>query len=226
MVEEVLAPLEEVVAVAVSADTYTFNNTSYPIQIIRKNNKNTYIRVKNNTIIITTNHFTRNNQIIKLINDNKPFIEKMLNKNNLKSEDSTFKLFGNSYDIIYGFPDIEITQNKIYASNEKAFSKYLSQYLEKIYSERLNYYYKMFNESIPVPHLKIRKMTSRWGVCNINNHNVTLNSELSKYDLKCLDYVIVHELSHFVHPNHSKNFWLLVSKYCPNYKEIRKSLKN
>ena len=69
-------------------------------------------------------------------------------------------------------------------------------------------------------------MTSRWGVCNIKNHNVTLNSELSTYNIECLNYVIVHELSHFIHPNHSKDFWFLVGKYYPNYKEIRKYLRN
>ena len=68
-------------------------------------------------------------------------------------------------------------------------------------------------------------MTSRWGVCNIRNHNVTLNIELSKYDMDCLDYVIVHELSHFIHHNHSKSFWNLVEKYYPNYKISRKKLK-
>ena len=69
-------------------------------------------------------------------------------------------------------------------------------------------------------------MTSRWGVCNIKNKNITLNLELSKYKVECLEYVIIHELSHFIHPNHSPSFWSLVSKYCPKYKEIRKSLKN
>ncbi len=67
-------------------------------------------------------------------------------------------------------------------------------------------------------------MTSRWGVCNIKNHNVTLNLELSKYPKVYLNYVIVHELSHFIHPNHSKEFWLLVSKYCPNYKDIKEKV--
>ena len=68
-------------------------------------------------------------------------------------------------------------------------------------------------------------MTTRWGVCNIKNHNVTLNYNLSKYDIKCLDYVIVHELSHFIHHNHSKEFWSLVEKYYPKYKECKKMLK-
>ena len=45
------------------------------------------------------------------------------------------------------------------------------------------------------------------------------------YDITKLDYVIVHELSHFIHFNHSKEFWNLVNKYCPRYKQIKKELK-
>ena len=43
--------------------------------------------------------------------------------------------------------------------------------------------------------------------------------------LECLDYVIVHELAHLIEPNHSKNFWNIVSKYCSHYKELRKELR-
>ena len=92
--------------------------------------------------------------------------------------------------------------------------------------EHLNLQYNKFTKRIPYPELKIRKMTSRWGVCNIKTKVITLNLEWIKRDTKYLDYVIVHELSHFIHPNHSKNFWLQVSKYYPNYKEIRKYLRN
>jgi len=69
-------------------------------------------------------------------------------------------------------------------------------------------------------------MTSKWGVCNITKKIVTLNLELIKLDIKYLDYVIVHELSHLIYPNHSKDFWNLVYKYCPNYKLYRKEMKN
>lgn len=208
-----------------SANTYILNNKEYPIEIIRKNNKNTYLRVKDSKIIVTTNYLTSLTTINKLIKNNTTFINKQLTKEDLKKEDTTFKLFGNSYDIIYGFKDTEIENNKIYTKDLKTLNKYLSKYITNIYNERLNYYYHLFEENIPIPNLKIRKMTSRWGVCNIKNHNVTLNLELSKYNIECLNYVIVHELSHFIHPNHSKDFWFLVSKYYPNYKEIRKYLR-
>ena len=208
-----------------SANTYLLNDKEYPIEIIRKNNKNTYLRVKDSKIIVTTNYLTSLTTINKLIKNNTTFINKQLTKEDLKKEDTTFKLFGNSYDIIYGFKDTEIENNKIYTKDLKTLNKYLTKYITNIYNERLDYYYHLFEENIPIPNLKIRKMTSRWGVCNIKNHNVTLNLELSKYNIECLNYVIVHELSHFIHPNHSKDFWLLVSKYYPNYKEIRKYLR-
>ncbi len=207
-----------------SANTYILNNKEYPIEIIRKNNKNTYLRVKDSKIIVTTNYLTSLTTINKLIKNNTTFINKQLTKEDLKKEE-IFKLFGNSYDIIYGFKDTEIENNKIYTKDLKTLNKYLTKYITNIYNERLDYYYYLFEENIPIPNLKIRKMTSRWGVCNIKNHNVTLNLELSKYNIECLNYVIVHELSHFIHPNHSKDFWLLVSKYYPNYKEIRKHLR-
>ena len=209
-----------------SANAYILDGKEYPIEIIRKNNKNTYLRVKDGKIIVTTNYLTSLTTINKLIKNNTAFIDKALNKNNQKKEDDSFKLFGNSYDIIYGFNDTEIDNNKIYTKDNKALNKYLSKYIYNIYEERINYYYSLFEENIPIPNLKIRKMTSRWGVCNIKNHNVTLNLELSKYNIECLNYVIVHELSHFIHPNHSKEFWLLVGKYYPNYKDIRKYLRN
>lgn len=209
-----------------SANAYILDDKEYPIEIIRKNNKNTYLRVKDGKIIVTTNYLTSLTTINKLIKNNTAFIDKALNKSNLKKEDDSFKLFGNSYDIIYGFNDTEIDNNKIYTKDNKSLNKYLSKYIYNIYEERINYYYNLFEENIPIPNLKIRKMTSRWGVCNIKNHNVTLNLELSKYNIECLNYVIVHELSHFIHPNHSKEFWLLVGKYYPNYKDIRKYLRN
>ena len=68
-------------------------------------------------------------------------------------------------------------------------------------------------------------MKTRWGVCNTKNHNVTLNLELCRYNIECLDYVIVHEVSHFIEANHSKKFWAVVEKYYPNYKTVRKSLR-
>jgi len=202
------------------------DNKIYDVEIIKKNNKNTYVRVKNGKIVVTTNYLTSKNSVLKLINDNKDSILRMINKDIKKMDkNDNFYYFGKKYDVIYGFSDFEIFNNKIYVLDKKSLEKYINKNIIDIFSDRLNYWYNVFEEDIPVPNLKIRKMTSRWGVCNIKNHNVTLNYQLYKYNISCLDYVIVHELSHFIHPNHSKGFWSLVGKYYPKYNECRKMLK-
>lgn len=204
-----------------------YNNQEYKVIVVRKNNKNTYIRVKDNSIYITTNYFTTNNAINKLLNDNKKSIERMIKCYLEKCDrEDKFLIFGNVYEVIYDNVDkISRSDNKIITRNDIMLNKYLDELLKSTYYSHLMMWYKRFDEDIPIPNLKIRKMKTRWGVCNTKNNNVTLNSLLIKYDIECLDYVIVHELSHFLVQNHSSRFWSVVEKYYPNYKEIRKKLK-
>lgn len=178
-------------------DEYEFN-----IIIERKNNKNTYLKIKDsNTVLITTNYFTTKKQIIDLINNNEKFIITNLEKMKKKEEkDDKFFLLGKEYNIII-LPnsDVHIMGNNIYTPDLKKLDKWLNKEMKELYIKRLEYCYNLFEEVIPYPTLRIRKMKTRWGVCNRKNHTVTLNSELLKYDITKLDYVIVHELSHFIH---------------------------
>ena len=121
--------------------------------------------------------------------------------------------------------DVEIIGTNLYTTNLEMLDKWLKKQAITIFENRLNEIYNIFEEDIPFPNLKIRKMKTRWGVCNRKNNNVTLNFDLIKYSIDKIDYVIIHELSHFVHFDHSKYFWNLVSKYCPNYKKIRQELR-
>ncbi|HOO68424.1 MAG TPA: SprT family zinc-dependent metalloprotease [Bacilli bacterium] len=207
-----------------------FNNNKYEIVIERKNNKNTYIRVKEDLkIYITTNRFVSDKQIQQLIIKNKEVIRKMINKRLKKEEDNKkFMILGKEVNIIAmsSQKEPELYNDKFYIKNISNLDKYLKEYAYNLFKERLDNIYKEFKERIPSPELKIRKMTSRWGVCNKKSNTVTLNLELIKKDIKYADYVIVHELCHFVYFNHSKDFWKLVSKYYPNYKEIRKEMRD
>ena len=63
------------------------------------------------------------------------------------------------------------------------------------------------------------------GIVGMGGATFPTHVKLSPPADKKIDYVIIHELSHIIHFNHSKNFWDLVSKYCSNYKEIRKEMK-
>lgn len=204
---------------------YEINNVLYNVIIKRKNNKNTYIRVdENKNIVVTTNYFVTNNKIKQILDNNINFLKKNLSK----EKKDGFYLMGKKYDIIVDekIKDVEILDDVIKVNNLKKLNSWYKMKILSIFKDHLDFYYNKFDENIPYPILKIRSMKTRWGVCNRKVNSVTLNLNLVKYDSSCLDYVIIHELSHFVHFNHSKSFWSTVSKYCPNYKEIEKKLKS
>ena len=72
--------------------------------------------------------------------------------------------------------------------------------------------------------ITIKEIKYAWGSCS-SKKNITINLELIKYSQKAIRYVILHELCHIKHMNHSKEFWKLVEKYMPEYKEIQKEFK-
>ncbi len=82
-----------------------------------------------------------------------------------------------------------------------------------------------FQQSMGVKHRRvfIRGQRSRWGSCSPKG-NLTFNWKLLVAPERIIDYVIVHELAHLRHMNHSKKFWEMVTQFCPKWKEYRKWL--
>ena len=210
---------------------YVIDNKIYEVVIIKKRNKNTYIRVKDDMkIYVTTNYLTSKRYIKNLLDENYSYLVKMIKNMCKKNEKKDlFFYLGNSYDIIFvnDLKKVDVDSNNyvIYAKDLSQLNRWYNKVIKDTFIERFTYIYNIFDEVNIMPSLKIRKMKSRWGVYNRIKHSVTLNSELIKYNIRCLDYVIVHELSHVIHFDHSKKFWSLVSKYCNNYKNIKKELK-
>ena len=94
------------------------------------------------------------------------------------------------------------------------------------YKEKIkNYYDTIFRKyGVQYPLIQIRKMKTMWGNCNFVKNIVTLNLYLAKTPLVCIDYVIVHELAHLIHHNHSKEFHNLVTTILPDWKDRKKLL--
>lgn len=115
-----------------------------------------------------------------------------------------------------------------------------------IFAEKLNSLFQDFTYKCNIPELKIRKMKARWGsysrklekikpLSRFTNsfktetiqsiqHHITLNLVLIKTPLECIDYVIMHELCHMVHPNHSRSFYQLLTEMMPDWQERKKKL--
>ncbi len=72
--------------------------------------------------------------------------------------------------------------------------------------------------------VRVKNIQYAWGSCS-NNKNITINEKLICYTKQAIRYVILHELCHLQYMNHSKQFWKLVEMYMPDYKNIKKELK-
>lgn len=70
----------------------------------------------------------------------------------------------------------------------------------------------------------IRRMKTRWGTCNHKKKNIWLNLELVKKPESCIEYVILHELLHFIEEKHSEKFTALLNKYMPKWKSEKEEL--
>ena len=207
----------------------TYNNKDYDIVINKKfSQKNTYIRVKKDLkVTVTTNYFVSNRFIENLIKDNYERICKMIDFQEKKVKNNNgFFYLGKQYVVIHSdIKGIKFDGDKVYIGNDFDVDNWYKKEAKKLFLERLNYNYDKFTKNIPYPKLRIRKMTTRWGVCNIKTHVITLNLELMKRDIGYLDYVIIHEMSHLIHGDHSNSFWRLVGENMPNYKKYREEMK-
>ena len=72
--------------------------------------------------------------------------------------------------------------------------------------------------------VSVRSFKSRWGSCN-KHGQIVFNWAIIKAPHSIVDYVVIHELCHLIHPNHSKAFWQLVGRHDPAYPAHRQWLK-
>lgn len=152
---------------------------------------------------------------------------------------------GESYDLLGKSLRLKVEANKVetvytdgvyiflrvkdkddFRHKEIMMSKWLKQYQMKVFEELLQEKYLLFEKyGVAYPTLKIRYMTSRWGSCQPKKGIITLNSKLIEAPRNCIEYVILHELVHFIHPNHSRQFWDFVAMMMPDWKERKYELE-
>jgi len=205
------------------------NDEPIQVEIIRKNNKNIYMRFsEKNILTVTCSPWVSEKKIKEIIEQNSSSLIKMKERKAKESDKNIFFYYlGKPYTRIF---DGETTQayfleDNIIAKDEKTLLKFYQTECNRVFQSEIERILPSFS-NIPPFTLKIRNMRTRWGVNNQGSHTITLNSELLKKDLDLLDYVIIHELCHFYEANHSKQFWDHVARYYPKYKEARKRLRD
>ena len=109
--------------------------------------------------------------------------------------------------------------NDDFLKKQNLINKWISEKTVEIYNEIANEVYKKFEKyGVSFPEIKIRKMSTRWGSCQPIKGVITINSRLIEASRICIEYVMMHEFCHFIHANHSKNFYLLLQVMMPDWK--------
>lgn len=118
---------------------------------------------------------------------------------------------------------LEKYTNRHYEEQKQYFTEDEVRELILCLCKKVYPYYE--KKGIRYPEIKFRKMISRWGSCHTKRGILTFNINLMYAPVECIEYVVHHEFTHFIQPNHSNKFYDEIVKVCPNWKDCRKKLK-
>lgn len=222
------------------------NGRKIEYSVIRKNVKNINLRVKRDgAVVVSASPVVPQDFIRKFVAENADKIitavDKIKSQNTSVSfeEGSKIKLLGKEYFLFIkessensyfiGDDDITFFVNDINNAELKQAVYYtlLRNTANVVFPKLIEECYQPFkNVCKAVPSLKIKDLKSQWGNCYHKRNLITLNLRLAVYDFNVIRSVVYHEYCHFVHQNHSKDFYNLLSSVCPNWKDCDRILKN
>jgi len=211
----------------------------YKTRII-KPNKITISIDSTGTVIIKYNKYIPKYKVNEFVNDKIDWITSHFLKNYQPPRKyitgEKYKLLGVEYTLYV----VNSDENKIFIDSnylivhtikneynyiDKLFSKYLMDASTEVFNLALQ---KCFNDMSRVltkyPALDIKRYKSRWGCCIPKENKIILNIALIHINLKLIEFVVYHELCHFVYLNHSKDFHQLLRRFLPDESALRKQL--
>ena len=197
-------------------------------KLIRSNKKNLSLQVKQGELIVKAPNLMPQNEIENFIIIKQKWINKHINKkiipqNTYKNNDK-FLYLGIEYSLILKDCDLYFDGTNFIGRGCKAnFLNLYKQHFAKIIQTKLPQIASEYNFKFNQVRLKSQK--TLWGSCSGKN-NLNFNYLLMMAPLEVIESVIIHELCHTIHKNHSKKFWDLVYKIMPDYKINHKYLKD
>lgn len=218
-------------------------------ELLRKNVKNINITVRPDfSVMVSANDNVPYYDIEAFVKDNATWISKRLGRyQSTKSENivekdfvsgETFKYLGKQYRLIVE-DTASIERVKVSGEYIKVFVKHKNKKTTKVrlidewyrkqakieFEASLDRIYELMTNLINTkPTIEFKIMKKRWGSCLRAKNIILLNLELIKAPTYCIDYVVLHELIHFVHKNHDSKFFELLTVLMPDWKNRKEIL--
>ncbi len=230
--------------------TVTYKGQTIPFTLIRKRVKNINLKVRQDqTVVVSASKTVPYQSIEKFVIQKAPWILKHLEHFAAMGKVDQARDYVSGETLYYlGHPyrlqvlpaekkaRVLFEHDQIYLivkdindliAKEKLINSWYREQAEIIFGQSLARIHPLVaGYGIAEPSLTIRNMKTRWGSCSWKKGKITLNTELLKTAEKCIDYVVLHELAHFIHHKHDASFYNFLSDVMPDWKERRAILKN
>ena len=224
------------------------NGIEIPIEIKRfHNSKRLRIFGKGNNIRVTTNNFVSKKRITEIVKENKEiiynnYVEGIKAELEQKAKVDDFKYYFYLEGIKFNVVILNVigTQDNVCLNSGNVVVKLTQEATGELVNDLLHEYQEhMAQTYLPqhfeqdlqcfsytdTPQVVVKKMIRQWGNCKKNRPLITLNSHLIKLPSELIHYVIFHELTHLIHPNHGKEFYGIIEHRFPHRKKLDKELK-
>ena len=228
----------------------TYKDHTIPFALIRKKVKNINLKVRQDqTVVVSANNAVPYHAIEKFVTQKAPWIIKHLEYFAAMDRADRAKDYASGETLYYlGRPyrlqvlpaekkaRVLFEHDQIYliakdvsdkTTKEKLIKSWYREQAEIIFKQSLARIHPLVaGYGIAEPSLAIRNMKTRWGSCSWKKGKITLSTELLKTAEKCIDYVVLHELAHFLHHKHDLSFYNFLSAIMPDWKERRVLLQD
>lgn len=222
----------------------SYGTQTIEFEVLRKPRmKNTYIQVSSEGVLVKTNKSTSMRELKAFVEKKSSWIIKNLEKFKTKTREEALVTGSRIYYLGKSYY-VEIVEDSTEQKSVLAFTqaKFVIKVPKDVTQEELywlidSFYKQKAIEKITpllerwseemglVPsYVGYRKAKTRWGSCSSRNR-ISFNYYLMKLPLSLVEYVVVHELAHITHKNHSADFWGLVGEYMDDYKEREVKIK-
>lgn len=223
-------------------------NGTIDVKIVRKNIKNVHLKVfRSLEVVLSVPMQVPQEWIENFLSKRIKWIDEQITKYKLSDGTNTLdsikngtsvQMLGKDMRIVFqeaSKNSLEVDEKRITlylkdVTNEefaqKLFLRWWKKAAEDVFQNELNALYeKIFKKyQIAKPDIYVRKMKTLWGSCTPSKSKVTFNNYLFKANIRCIQYVALHELTHLLYPNHSKQFYDFLTVHMPDWKERKKQL--
>ena len=221
-------------------DTIHIGESVYEYEWRRKPIKTLNLRVRpDGSLYVSSPPLVSQKEVERFLQKHRLFIEKTAMRRLTLADGTSVYIFGKKMplfiEVATGRHHACITENGVYLyvrekdNRDERIGLYrnlLRETAECVFPRVLARLYPVAAPyGVPYPQMKLRRMRSRWGSCIPTKRLITLNTYLVIAPLSCTDQVVLHELCHFLEPNHSVGFYAYLNRMMPEWRRWREALK-